>query len=120
MKTDSRLDTTYTPEQLEKMIVEMRKVSNAFYRNAVTIGNHAFIEFCGLMNEYINMCSATVAAGGDFTECNVHTGKSLTIRDYQGAYLAEKFECIFGPTMASNPKIAADFARIVTGVVASA
>ena len=105
----------YSRAELEEMIREMEAISEHFYWNAVKVRNHAFIEFCGLMNEYIQMCRDTMLAGGDFTQCNVHSGRSLSVAEHQGAYLAEKFECIFGPTLRSNPRIARDFVRGVIG-----
>jgi len=45
-----------SPEQRERALVQMQDASNAFYRSAVAIGNHPFIEFAGLMNEHINAC----------------------------------------------------------------
>lgn len=111
-----RNDNLYSRDELLSMISAMRRLSDAFYGNAVRIGNHAFIEFAGLMNEYIKMCVDTVEAGGDFTQCNVHTGQSLSIRPHQAEYLAEKFECIFGPTFRSNPEIAKVFALAALGI----
>lgn len=83
--------------ELEEVIRRMDKVSNNFYGNAVQVGNHAYIEFCGLMGEYEKICRTTMQAGVDFTICNRHIGVPLIAHDYQIRYLAEKFECIFGP-----------------------
>ena len=47
----------------------MQAASDAFYRSAVSIGNHPFIEFAGLMNEYITACRAAHTEGIDFTDC---------------------------------------------------
>lgn len=103
----------YTREQLTKMVEDMQKVSNNFYGEAVKIGNHSFIEFAGLMNEYINMCAETLARDGDFTRANTHTGIGLVMMDYQAAYLAEKLNCIYGPTLAGDPKLAEEFVKRV-------
>lgn len=82
---------------------EMRRVSNAFYAAAIRVENHPFIEFCGLMNEYINACEAAAAKGIDFTECSTHTGQHLPLESHQIAYINEKLECIFTGRSVMNP-----------------
>lgn len=82
-------------EQRERALAEMQEASNAFYRSAIHIGNHPFIEFGGLMNEYINACRQAHAKGIDFTECNVHSGQVLPLHPVMSDYLNEKLECIF-------------------------
>lgn len=100
---------TYSKEELAYMVVRMKSTSSWLYRMATLIGNHAFIEFCGLMNEYIAMCETALKHGADFTEANVHGGPSLPMTPPQAAYLGEKFGCIFGPTFAANPDLLAIF-----------
>ncbi len=81
----------------EGCLRSMRQASAMFYRAAVTAGNHAFIEFTGLMNEYINLCEAAHAAGIDFTCANKHN-EHLPWEDHHKQYLNEKLECIYGVT----------------------
>jgi hypothetical protein len=95
------------------MLVDMRRLSSGFYYGAVQIGCHSFIEFCGLMNKYIDLCAATLKDGGDFNTANVHTGTSLVAAEHDIEYLAEKFECIFGTTLRANPKLADQFFKKV-------
>jgi len=95
-------EATHTREQLEQKIKEMKKASNAFYSLAVQIGNHPFIEFTGFMNEYIKLCQKALEEGIDFTQANVHTGKSLPMEDYEAAYVGEKFGCIFAMSFAGR------------------
>lgn len=92
---------TYTPEELRAMISGMRAASGAFYRDAVRIGNHPFIEFTGLMNEYIQLCQAALAQGVDFTETSAHgSGHSaLPMQSHHRKYLSEKLECIYGVSL---------------------
>jgi len=90
---------TYSKEELEEMVTKMRSASNAFYGMACATGNHAFIEFTGLMNEYIKVCQEAVEVGVDFTECTAHTGKMLPMKGYHADYLGEKLECIYGPSL---------------------
>jgi hypothetical protein len=73
----------------------MQDASDAFYRSAVSIGNHPFIEFAGLMNEYITACRAAHRDGIDFTQCNVHNGQTLPLHPVMSDYINEKLECIF-------------------------
>ena len=104
----SKQDNIYSSDELRTMIRGMTAVSHDFYPAAVRVGNHAFIEFCGLMNEYIKLCQQTVKEDGDFTMGNVHTGRPLVAHDFNIRYIAEKFECIFGPTL-QDPKLRAIF-----------
>lgn len=82
----------------------MQKVSHQFYREAVQVGNHPFIEFCGFMNEYIKLAAEAHKQDIDFSEATEHNGIPLPIADYNAAYIAEKFACIFGPTFRANPE----------------
>lgn len=80
----------------------MQQASDEFYRAAVKIGVHAFIEHAGLMNEHIKVLERLAAAGVDITFVNVHCGGVPTdsqMQSYHGAYLGEKFACIFSPVM---------------------
>lgn len=86
------------------MIRKMHAVSSAFYPAAAATGCHAFIEFCGLQNEFIKVCEQTLAAGKDFTCSNTHGGSvELEVREFNISYFAEKFDCIFGPMLRANP-----------------
>lgn len=84
-----------TPELRLEMIAKMRIASKHFYAAAIAIGNHPFIEFTGLINEYINVCEQATASGVDFTECNTHSDKELPMAAHQINYINEKLECIF-------------------------
>ena len=82
-------------EDLPECIKKMRAASTLFYDNAIHAGNHAFIEFTGLMNEYIKLCEDSMKAGINFTEANKHTGTRMPVAPYRLEYLKEKLECIF-------------------------
>ena len=88
------VNTTYTKEELLAMLGKMHQASDAFYFAATRIGNHAFIEFTGLMNEYIKVCEKMLADGEDFTQSNIHGGKPIP--DYMIEYMEEKMGCILG------------------------
>lgn len=90
------IDDGLTAEERAECLRKMRAASSAFYFAAVQCGNHAFIEFTGLMNDYIAACEDAHRAGVDFTRANVHTGTHLPLPGYRLAYLDEKLECIYG------------------------
>lgn len=78
---------------------KMQDISNAFYQRAIALGIHPFIEFAGMMNEFIKMGLQTLEAGKDFTQTSIHSdAPGLVAYSFNGDYLAEKFECIFGKT----------------------
>lgn len=106
---------THTEAELREMVQKMKHASNAFYVAAVHTGNHAFIEFTGFMNEYIKVCERMVSTGKDFTQCTAHTGTSLDMKAYEAMYIAEKFECIFGPTFRNDLGLFRTFAVRVMG-----
>lgn len=79
---------------------KMQKAASDFYRAACQTENHAFIEFTGLMNEYITVCRSAHQRGEDFTEFNVHAGQHMPMEPFELDYMNEKLECIFGMKMA--------------------
>lgn len=83
-----------TPEQ---SLNAMQQATNEFYKTAIATNCHAFIEFTGLMNEYINSCREFQRNNPteDFRQCNVHTGKRLSLESYQVDYIHEKLTCIY-------------------------
>lgn len=72
---------------------KMQQASDAFYRTAVHLHVHQFVEFAGFMNEYIKILGSMLEAGIDFVE----EGASCeTVRQHHMQYIAEKLDCIFG------------------------
>jgi hypothetical protein len=82
-------------KEREIALAKMKEASSVFYAQATRIGVHPFIEFCGLMNEYIKACEDAHAQGIDFSEFNTHSGKQLPLKSYMIDYINEKLECIF-------------------------
>lgn len=74
---------------------KMHIASDAFYKQAVLAGNHAFIEFNGLITEYIKICEDAHHEGIDFTQANKHSGLLMEVPQHRLNYLYEKLECIF-------------------------
>lgn len=90
---------SYIPEDRAKMLRGMRDLSDLYYSHAVRLGVHAFIEFAGLMNEFIRVCEEAHARGQNFPFSNTHSGEALPFKSYHLSYLAEKLECIYGPAL---------------------
>lgn len=84
-----------TEAELRAIVEAMRSASAQFYASAVQIGNHPFIEFAGLLNEYIKCCEEAAKKSVDFTNCNAHAGAQLPMPSYSVAYVNEKLTCIF-------------------------
>lgn len=99
----------YTKKERDEQVKKMRKVTGQFYPAAANTGCHAFIEFCGFMQKFVDVCERSSDAGVDFNEANTHTGEQLVVQDHDVIYLAEKFDCIFGPTLADPKKRAIFF-----------
>lgn len=89
----------YTKAEREAMLEKMRRASDAFYYLAQQTHCHPFLEFTGLMNEYIQICLKAHQMDIDFTMTSIHTGKALPIGDHNIAYLGEKLSCIYGSSL---------------------
>jgi len=100
----ARPEPAYSSEERATMLKSMREASDRFYRMAVKIQCHPFIEFSGLMHEYIQMCERAHQQGIDFTQTHAHSGYALPMQSFNAAYLGEKIGCIYGPSLqqASN------------------
>lgn len=86
----------YTPAERAEILTRMRAVSDTFYAGAARAGCHAFIEFCGLMNEFIKLCHEAERSGIDWLRADVHGGEHLPFAPHHIEYLNEKLECIYG------------------------
>lgn len=98
----SQNEVLATAPDNSQMLVQMDAAADAFYRSAVGIGNHAFIEFTGLMKEYVNICRAAHEEGIDFSISNRHSGRHLKVEPFQLDYIVEKLDCIFGSQLTRN------------------
>ena len=88
-------DRPMNEKERTEALYQMQTVSSGFHAQAVKIGVHPFIEFCGLMNEYIKACRRAHENGVDFSTCNTHTGQDLPLESFEVEYINEKLECIF-------------------------
>jgi hypothetical protein len=93
-----------TIEAAQQALEKMRAASGNFYFAATRTNCHAFIEFTGLMNEYIKVCERMTAQGDtSWMTANTHSGLPLKMESYELDYLSEKLDCIYGPTMEATP-----------------
>ena len=104
MKNPSPEDIVYNSKEREEILVKMETTIRTFYGMAASTGCHPFIEFCGLMGEYLKSCQLAHLRGLDFTQANRHSGQALSIETYQANYIGEKLGCIYGPTF-SDPEV---------------
>lgn len=89
-------------EEEKTAIAAMRAASSRFYAAATATGVHAFIEFTGLMNEYIQICEKNPG----FMHANTHSEQPMAMADHEAAYLAEKLDCIYGPSLRASQQLA--------------
>lgn len=86
----------YTLGEMRAMIRSMRDINSRFYSEVFHGGvPHAFIEFCGVQAEFINMCDRMLHEGIEFPLVNRHCETQFRVPDFQARYLGEKFGCIF-------------------------
>ncbi len=107
-------DNLFSKKEMELMLEKMRMASNTFYSMAIQTGCHAFIEFTGMMNKYIDICYRALNEGKQFPFANKHCGEKIHFEDHDIKYLAEKFECIFGVAF-QDDKLWDAFVQIVRG-----
>lgn len=84
-----------THPEREIALKKMKDASDKFYAEAIRINNHPFLEFTGLLNEYIKACEQAHQENIDFSECNTHSQNHLPLEEHQVQYINEKLECIF-------------------------
>ena len=90
------MDEAYTPEERQEILAKMHATSQVFYGMAVASGCHAFIEFTGLMNEFLQVCEEAEEAGRPWIHANGHNPEHLRFQPRHIEYLSEKLGCIYG------------------------
>lgn len=94
----SKKELPDSPQTPGEILVAMKAASNNYYREAIATNCHTFIEFTGLMNEYIKICERNLKQRGvDFTKTSVHCPGEprLHMEDWELDYINEKLQCIF-------------------------
>ena len=101
-------DEPASKEELLALTARMRAVSNRTYDLFFSSGMggdvHAFIEFCGVISKYVDICHQCAENGIDFRLLNTHSGQGLPVEVHDMRYLGEKLDCIFGPAIRANPE----------------
>lgn len=102
-----------------ELVAKMKKTTKIvywfFFNQGYGSACHAFLEFNGLMSKYIDLCENADAVGIDFTQANVHNDIALPMESHDAGYLAEKLDCIFGPSLRANPEALEVFLGIMSG-----
>ena len=101
----------YTPRERELMLERMRFAVDTFYSYAQLTNVHQFLEFAGLMSEYVKQCRKLHERGIDFA---TEQGKLFELCDEQHAalYLGEKVNCIYGADLRKPGNLAAFLAGL--------
>lgn len=109
-----------TQDEMKAILLDMQTANSRIYQLMFNMGFgskcHAFLEFCGLMSKYTDLCRIAMQQGKQFNHMNTHSGESLDIAEHNVEYLAEKFDCIFGPFFKANPEAAKLFAERALGL----
>lgn len=95
-------------EELKELLNMMSHTSAQYYQRAVRHHVHEFVEFTGLINEYLKMCQDMVDRDIDPT---VH---GLKGREHNFRYIAEKLICIFGDALSDPSNLEALLTPIFT------
>jgi hypothetical protein len=109
----------HSKEDLLLLAQRMEKVAEQvywmFFHAEMGARVHAFIEFCGVLNKYVQICQRCAGEGIDFTQFNTHTGQAMPVEMHDMEYLGEKLQCIFGPIIDANPEAKAALKKALFG-----
>lgn len=109
----------YTQAELIELAKEMHSVADRvywmFFRTGMGAKVHAYVEFCGLLSKYTEICARAALAGVDFAFANAHGRTPFPVEVHDMQYLGEKLQCIFGPMIAANPEARAALKRALFG-----
>ncbi len=83
-----------TVDERELALIQMQNAANTFYVLAMRTQVHPFVEFTGLMNEFVKVCKAAHESGVDFSACCAFTEK-LPMTPQNVALCNEALEHIF-------------------------
>ncbi len=94
----TELKTTQIDDDIQ-LVDDLQSEVQAFYARLFSLGTggrfHAFVEWCGVMSEHLNITRDLLQQGVPAFNINRHTGNTPDIASYRLSYLAEKIECIF-------------------------
>jgi len=105
--------------ELLALAARMRAVSDAtyylFFKSGMGAEAHAFLEFCGVLSKYVDICERCAEKEIDFRFMNTHSGEGLPIEVHDMRYLGEKLDCILGPAIRANPEARAALREALFG-----
>lgn len=81
-------------------VQKMEDASAKFYAAARDTNQHQFLEFNGLLVEYIKVMKEMLVR-----DINIFDAEVLPLLPHHAEYLAEKLNCIFGPTFLRKPEV---------------
>lgn len=94
----TEVQTPQIDQDLE-LIDDLQSEVQIFYARLFKLGTggrfHAFVEWCGVMSEHLNITRDLLQQGVAAFNINRHTGNTPDVAGYRLSYLAEKIECIF-------------------------
>jgi len=99
----SKKDQSNDLEFIERLRAQMEDLYKTLFQMNVGGRFHAFLEWCGVMNEHLNICEDMIRSGVPAFEMNRHTGNTPDIPGYRLTYMAEKMECIFDGLLEIKP-----------------
>ena len=94
----ARKELPNSPQTPEEILEAMKAAANNYYREAICTNCHTFIEFTGLINEYIKICERNLNQRGvDVTKTSTHCPGEprLQVEDWELDYINDKLGCIF-------------------------
>lgn len=107
--TDVELSECRRERLAHEALSRMDAAVSEFYRAAVAIEQHQFVEHAGLMSEYVRVLKGMHAKG----ECIWES--PLWLKRHHAQYLGEKLNCIYGGAFARDPDLFATFCASVRG-----
>lgn len=108
------LDRPYSIEDLLKICRKMDAVVEKIYPMMTSCEVHPFVEFNGLMREYVVICRILARSGVAFPFASNHGTMAVEVPDYTIEYMAEKLGCIFAPMIRGNPRAKDILVRALT------
>src|SRR3546814_17020949 len=92
----------------EEFVTILKAETQAHYWRLFNLGVggrfHAFLEWCGVMGEHLNITSALLKKGLPAFEITRHTGETPPIAGYLLNYIPQHIDCnIPGPVPTTSP-----------------
>ena len=112
MDTADRLDPRETLDELHGLV---KGIYRTMFALDIATKQHAFLEWCGVMREHVNMLRDAHEDGHDITHLNQHGSANVRPRKYRILYLGEKLRCILAPFIDNDPEMRELLFSIIRG-----